>query len=146
LRGIEERMLLQSYLDTDKVPWVPLGPGKSFKPLLFLPDDRGWVQLLRLEPGTLIPRHRHTGEVHAWNVRGSRRLATGELVGPGGYVYEPAGNEDWWQAVGDEPLVVHIVVYGAVEYLDDEGRVTKRVTATALEEIARKHFESLLAA
>ena len=139
-------MLLQTYLDTDKVPWVPLAPGKSFKPLLFMPDDRGWVQLLRLAPGTVIPRHRHTGEVHAWNVRGSRRLQTGELVGPGGYVYEPAGNEDSWQAVGDEALVVHAVVYGAVEYLDEEGRVTSRVTTTSLEEIARKYFESQLAA
>jgi quercetin dioxygenase-like cupin family protein len=138
--------MLQTYLDSDKVPWVPLGDGKSFKPLLFLPDDRGWVQLLRLEPGTVMKRHRHTGEVHAWNVRGRRRLMTGEIVGPGGYVYEPAGNTDTWEAIGDEPLIVHVVVYGAVEYLDDEGRVIARVSAATLEEKARAYFESQLAA
>lgn len=137
-------MLLQTYLDPDKLPWVPLGPGKSFKPLLFLPDDRGWAQILRLEPGTVIARHRHTGEVHAWNLRGQRRLATGEIVGPGGYVYEPAGNEDSWMAIGDEPLIVQVAVYGVVEYLDESGAVISRVTSSSLEQIARRHCEAML--
>jgi hypothetical protein len=29
-----------------------------------LPDDRGRALLLRLEPGVVVPRHRHLGEVH----------------------------------------------------------------------------------
>lgn len=47
------------------VPWVPLSEGKSFKPLRFLSGKRGFAELLRLEPGAVIPLHRHTGEVHA---------------------------------------------------------------------------------
>jgi hypothetical protein len=43
-------------------------------------------------------------------------------------VYEPAGNVDSWMAVGDEPCVVFVVAHGAVEYLDDEGRVLRRST------------------
>ena len=76
------------------VPWVPLSPGKSFKPLRFLHDDRGFVELLRLDPGEEIALHRHTGEVHALNLEGSRQLSSGEIIGPGDYVYEPAGNVD----------------------------------------------------
>src|SRR6185503_15413811 len=95
-------------LDTDRLPWIPLGPGESFKPLRFLPGDRGRVLLLRLEPGTVVPRHRHLGEVHAFNLSGHRQLDTGEVVGPGGYVYEPAGNVDSWWTHGADPVIVHI--------------------------------------
>lgn len=122
-------------LDPQLVPWIPLGPGESFKPLRFLPDDRGRVLLLRLEPGTLVPLHRHLGEVHALNLSGSRKLIeSGEIIGPGTYVYEPAGNVDSWQAVGDEPVVVYIASFGPMEYLDENGRVLRRDTASSLHE------------
>lgn len=120
-------------LDTEGIPWISLGPGESFKPLRFFPSDRGRVLLLRLDPGTVVARHRHTGEVHAYNLAGQRKLLeTGEVVGPGGYVYEPAGNVDSWMAVGTEPVVVHILAYGAMEYLDDQDAVLKRDTGASL--------------
>jgi quercetin dioxygenase-like cupin family protein len=123
----------------DSLPWVPLSGSKAFKPLRFLAGDRGFVELLRLEPGEAIPLHRHTGEVHAFNLHGWRELDNGERVGPGGYVYEPQGNVDSWRVVGDEALVVLVVVHGAVEYLDRDGNVTARFTASTLEDIYRRH-------
>ena len=119
--------------DSNATPWIPLGGGESFKPLRFGRDRR--VLLLRVEPGTVIPRHRHLGEVHAFNVAGTRQLHTGEIVGPGAYVYEPAGNVDWWTAIGDEPVVVHITSFGAMEYLDDNGQVLRSDDANSLREI-----------
>jgi anti-sigma factor ChrR (cupin superfamily) len=71
-------------LDTERMPWVPLGPGASFKRLRFLPNNRGRVLLLRLDPGTVVPLHRHLGEVHGFNLAGHRKLLeTGEVIGPG---------------------------------------------------------------
>jgi 2,4'-dihydroxyacetophenone dioxygenase len=126
-------MSAQSFFDPDSIPWIPLGPGESFKPLRFLAHEGGRVLLLRLEPGTLVPKHRHLGEVHAFNLAGSRQLIeTGQVVGPGGYVYEPAGNVDSWKAVGDAPVVVHIVAYGAMEYLDESGKVLQQDTDSSL--------------
>jgi quercetin dioxygenase-like cupin family protein len=123
----------QAFLDPDSIPWIPLGPGESFKPLRFLAHEGGRVLLLRLEPGRLVPKHRHLGEVHAFNLAGSRLLIeTGQVVGPGGYVYEPAGNVDSWKAVGDAPVVVQIVAYGAMEYLDERGEVLQRDTPSSL--------------
>jgi quercetin dioxygenase-like cupin family protein len=126
----------------DATPWVPLSAGKAFKPLRFLRDDRGFVELLRLQPGQEIALHRHTGEVHAFNLQGSRELCTGEVIGPGGYVYEPSGNVDSWKVVGDTPLIVFVAVIGAVEYLDAHGAVTGRYTASRLLEIYREHCEA----
>lgn len=113
------------------IPWVPSPvPGKSSKPLRFLRDDRGFVELLRMEPGVAMPRHRHTGETHAFNLSGSRQLSSGEVIGAGDYVYEPPGNVDAWHVVGNEPLVALVVVMGEVEDLDLDGNVRGRATAS----------------
>jgi quercetin dioxygenase-like cupin family protein len=129
-------------LDTEAMPWIPLGGGESFKPLRFLAGDRGRVLLLRLEPGTIVPLHRHLGEVHGFNLSGSRKLIeTGEIVGPGGYVYEPAGNVDSWMVVGDEPVVVHITAFGAMEYLGENGEVLRSDSPASLREIYLRHCE-----
>ena len=43
----------------------------SVRPLQFAAD--GWSELMRLEPGSLVPLQRHTGDVHAYNLSGIRR-------------------------------------------------------------------------
>ena len=121
-------------LDTGVMSWIPTGPGKSFRPLRFAAD--GWSELMRLEPGSTVAVHRHTGEVHAFNLAGTREIfGTGERVGPGSYVYEPAGMIDAWGAVGDGPCVVHITVAGVIECLGAGGRVTGTVSAAARREV-----------
>jgi quercetin dioxygenase-like cupin family protein len=121
-----------SSFDTSRLEWIPLRAGLAFKPITFFPDDAGLQLLLRVAPGTLIPRHRHSGEVHAFNLAGSRLLLdTGEVIGPGTYVHEPAGNVDSWQAVGDEPCIIHIEVNGRIEHLGEDGSVVKVVDAAS---------------
>ncbi|ALN78492.1 cupin domain-containing protein [Lysobacter antibioticus] len=126
------------------LPWIPSStPGKAAKPLRFLADDQGFVELLRMDPGVVMPLHRHTGEIHAYNLSGSRLLCTGELIGPGDYVYEPPGNTDWWKIVGDEPMIALVVVMGAVEFLGPGGVVRMRATAETqraeYEQYCREH-------
>jgi 2,4'-dihydroxyacetophenone dioxygenase len=117
---------MHAVTDTTKLDWISLSPGLSFKPLTYLAGGRGYQILLKVEPGTLIPLHRHTGEVHAFNLSGRRLLIEDQrVVEPGGYVHEPAGNVDSWKVVGDEPCVVHVEVNGRIEYLDAEGKVTR---------------------
>jgi len=111
-----------SPIHADELPWAPLSEGVSFRPLRFGRDGRALQ--LRVEPGVVIARHRHTGAVHAFNLSGQRELIEkGEIVGPGGYVYEPPGNIDSWRCIGEEPCVVQINLSGRVEYLDAEGDV-----------------------
>jgi quercetin dioxygenase-like cupin family protein len=115
---------------TAELDWIPLSPGIAFKPIAFLPGDSGYQLLLRVEPGTAVPRHRHTGDVHAFVLTGERRIAgCPEAIRAGTYVYEPVGNIDTWEAVGDEPCVVHIEANGRVEYLDDADHVVRHTDA-----------------
>ncbi len=122
-------------VDANALPWVQIKPGFSFKLLRATGDDDTWTELLRLEPGTLVSRHRHTGEAHVYTLSGQRKLLeTGELIGPGGYVYERPGSTDSWMAVGDEPLLVMATVRGAIEYVDEHGQVISRSTPTTAAE------------
>lgn len=110
----------------DDLPWIPAStPGKWAKPLRFL-GDRGFVELVRMTHGTVMPLHRHTGEVHVHQLAGQRRLCSGETLGPGDYAYEPPGHVDWWKATGEEALVVLAVVMGEVEFLGPGGEVLGR--------------------
>ncbi|MEZ5513774.1 MAG: cupin domain-containing protein [Steroidobacteraceae bacterium] len=101
------------------LPWMPLGEGVWARPLRFDGNERSLQ--LKVAPGVTIDRHRHAGEVHALNLSGSRRLETGEIVRPGGYVYEPPGNEDSWRCVGEEPCIVYIVMSGRLTYVGENG-------------------------
>jgi len=107
--------------------WMPEGEGKWSLPLQFLPEG-GWVELMRLAPGTKLTLHRHHGEVHGLNLQGQRRLDDGRIIGTGDYVFEPDGNVDSWEAVGDEVLVLHVVVRGDVDYVAADGSVQRRIT------------------
>ncbi len=121
-------------LTTSNQPWVPLREGVSMRPLYF--EKNGYALQLKVEPGATITRHRHTGSVHALNISGYRKIIdTGEIVGPGEYVFEPKGNEDSWCCHGEEACVVHITLSGKVEYLDEMGTVTSYSdSATAREQ------------
>lgn len=124
---------------TADLAWIPLSEGISFKPIVFFPDDIGYQLLLRVEPGVVVPRHRHTGDVHAFVLSGARRISgCPEVVRAGTYVYEPVGNTDTWIAVGDEPCVVHIEANGRVEYLDDDDAVVRQTDASTARDAYRE--------
>jgi 2,4'-dihydroxyacetophenone dioxygenase len=115
-------------LDTEAMDWIPTGPGKSFRPLRF--EAGGWSELMRLEPGSGVPMHRHHGDVHAYCLTGTREiLGTGEIAGPGSYVYEPGGTVDAWRAIGDEPCVLHLKITGTIDYIGADGEVAATVDA-----------------
>lgn len=123
--------------------WIPEDEGKWSLPLYFLPDGAGWVELMRLRPGVRLGLHRHTGEVHALNLAGERRLNDGRLVRPGDYIHEPAGNVDWWEAIGTDELLVHVVVKGEVEYLGAHQRVLQRINTADRRAAYRRHCEAM---
>jgi 2,4'-dihydroxyacetophenone dioxygenase len=122
--------------------WQPVGAGFHLKLLRgAASDNETRALLLRLAPGTEIPLHRHTGEVHAINLAGTRQLfPSGRVVKPGEYVYEPPGNVDSWRVVGSSVLVVFVTVQGELEYLDDKGAV---IATTGTASISESYAEFL---
>lgn len=125
------------------LPWMPVSAGFELKLLRGGGDDDARTLLLRLAPGTFIPLHRHSGEVHAFNVSGRRLLIEArQEVGPGGYVYEPPGNVDSWQAVGEEPVIVLVIARGAMETFGQDGQVVETSTTSGVTAAWRRFLES----
>ena len=112
--------ITETPIHTRDLRWMPLGPGVWVKPLRFSGEER--TLQLKVDPGVRIAPHRHDGDVHAFNISGSRRLGDGAIAGPGAYVYEPACNADTWACEGDEPCVVQISMSGRLTSLDEQGR------------------------
>jgi quercetin dioxygenase-like cupin family protein len=117
---------------------MAVGEGRGLRLLRILPNEAGYAAIMRVDPGHAIPPHRHSGAVHAYNLSGSRRIHTGDVIGPGAYVFEPPGNIDTWEAIGEEPCLILIVVEGDVEYLTPEGEVAERYNAARMRALHQK--------
>ena len=125
---------------SDELPWMPVSPGFCLKLLHGETEEDTRALLLRLEPGTTVGLHRHHGEVHAFHLTGHRQLIeTREIIGPGQYLYEPAGNMDSWKAVGYEPLLVFVTVRGSIEELDVHGAVSGTTTTRTIADDFRRY-------
>ena len=136
---LPRREFLPARIGPGEAPWIPMSAEKSWKPLRFFRDGRGFVELLRMAPGAVMPLHRHTGEIHAYNLTGHRTLCTGEVIGPGDYVYEPPGNTDWWKVTGDAEMTALVVVMGTVEFLGPGDVVKSRADAHSQLQAYREH-------
>ena len=58
-------------VNADRVPWVERRPGVLWKVLWEDPDGLHKAILMRYEPGTTIPRHRHVGDEQIFVLEGS---------------------------------------------------------------------------
>ncbi len=69
-------------------------PGVHVTPC-FLDRDKGvWALYARFEPGTILPRHYHSGTVHFYTTKGSWAYLEHpeDVQTAGSYLYEPAGS------------------------------------------------------
>lgn len=112
-------------IDIDKLPWVPQSDRVWFKPVRFDVSTGRWINLLKVTPGGVVNRHRHTGgQVMAYTIQGSWRYLEREWVAkPGTFVYEPPGDIHTLVVEGQEEMITLFILEGTVQYLDDEDRV-----------------------
>jgi 2,4'-dihydroxyacetophenone dioxygenase len=129
------------FVDSAALPWAQVSPGFSLKVLRATTDAEPRVLMLRLDPGAVIERHHHAGDVHAYTLSGRRELIeTGEVIGPGAYNYEPPGNVDSWRTVGEEAVVVLVIVTGAFHALDAAGNATETTGGESVAAFYRGHL------
>ena len=103
------------------------------RPLRFHGEER--TLQLKVDPGVTIGCHTHAGEVHAFNVSESRQLDTGEIAGPGAYVYELAGHVDSSSCAGDESCIVQITMSGRLTYLGANDELLDYIDTPKLREL-----------
>jgi quercetin dioxygenase-like cupin family protein len=120
------------------LPFVVYQEGVDFQ-LLQVDVEAGlWVIRTRFQPGVTIQRHRHTGEVFAFTLKGSwKYFEYPEVNTAGSYLYEPAGSIHTLHvpASNTEVTDVWFAIRGANLNLDEKGKVESVLDAGAVLEI-----------
>lgn len=120
------------------LPFVEYQEGVVFQ-LLHADVEAGlWVTRVRFQPGVTIQRHKHTGEVFAFTIKGSwNYLEYPEVNTAGSYLFEPAGSIHTLHVPASnlEVTDVWFAIRGANLNLDEEGNVESVLDAGAVLEI-----------
>ena len=78
------------FVNVEQIPWIQRHPGVLWKVIWEAPEGFPKALLVRIEPGTTSPRHRHLGDEHLFVLEGSLGDDTG-VCEAGNYVRRPAG-------------------------------------------------------
>lgn len=130
----------------NELPFVPYQEGVLFQLLQVNTETGLWIARVRFEPGVTIQRHRHTGEVFAFTIRGSwRYLEYPDINVAGSYLFEPAGAIHTLHvpATNKEITDVWFAIRGANLNLDANGNVEAVLDAAAVLEIYRGQCRQL---
>jgi quercetin dioxygenase-like cupin family protein len=116
-----------------ELPFVDLGDGTELQ-LLQVDVEAGlWVIRSRFAPGTIVPTHKHTGEVFAFTLAGSwKYVEYPEVNVAGSYLYEPAGSIHTLMVPEENDVVTDVwfAIYGANLNLDADGNVEMVIDAS----------------
>ena len=126
------------------LPFVEYQEGVVFQLLQADVEAGLWVVRVRFQPGVTIQRHKHTGEVFAFTLKGSwNYLEYPEVNMAGSYLFEPAGSVHTLHvpASNSEITDVWFAIRGANLNLDEAGNVESVLDAGAVLEIYRAQCE-----
>ncbi|MFC5610205.1 2,4'-dihydroxyacetophenone dioxygenase family protein [Variovorax soli] len=115
-------------IEDESIPWVPFAPYSNEVLIKYFKCDpiRGeTITLLKAPAGTVMPRHRHTGTVIVYTVKGSWKYVEHDwIAGPGSIVFETAGSSHTPQALqnGEEVITLNIVV-GDLLFVNEQDQI-----------------------
>ena len=115
-------------IDDESLPWVPFTPHADgvFVKYFKLDPIRGeMILLMKMKAGAELPRHRHSGSLVVYTIKGRWKCKEQDwIAGPGSVVFETAATSHTPKSLpsAGEVLALHIVA-GDQVFLDDEGQV-----------------------
>jgi len=121
-------------LPVAEISWVSILPGIDFR-LLFTSGETGrWTVLLRCQPGSFLPSHRHYGAGEFFVVKGRMEYRSGSAKA-GTYGYEPLGS---LHELTQFPEYTELLFtnYGPVAFLNEDGSVSSMLDNTTFEQLA----------
>jgi 2,4'-dihydroxyacetophenone dioxygenase len=132
-------------LDDNEREWVPQAPGVWFKPLILSVSQGFYVNLLKVRQSGVLSRHRHSGPVHAFTLRGSWHYLEHDWVArEGDYAFEPPGETHTLVVPeGVDEMVTLFHVTGGYTYVDPMGEALGYEDVFTKLENARRHFDAI---
>ena len=132
-------------LSADEHLWVPQAENVSFKPLVLSVSQGYYINLLRVRKAGVLSRHRHTGPVHAFTLKGTWHYLEHDWVAQAGdYAFEPPG-ETHTLVIPDgvEEMVTLFHVTGGYTYVDPYGKALGYEDVFTKLDNARRHYEAI---
>lgn len=120
------------HIDAEEIPWVSAEGGgmTAFSRLLHVrPEENFLASQMRCGPGVVGALHRHHGPVYALTQDGSWGHDTQFLYRPGVYVYETPGVVHRFLS-GPDGATATFLYHGEVDFVDDDGEVVERYSAS----------------
>lgn len=126
----------------DERLWVPLAEGVWSRPLQFNVTQGQYTHLLRVTRAGVVARHRHTGAVHAYVLKGCwHYLEHDWMAEEGGYVFEPPGETHTLVVPeGCPEMVTLFQVNGSLLYVNPDGDPTGYDDVFTRLEATRAHY------
>ena len=116
--------LEEGYVDGESSPWVPFVPNVFIKHLTFDVRSSSAANVLWVQAGGILGRHRHRGPVSGYVLEGSWRYLEYDWVGkPGDFVRESPGRTH--TLFSENGMKTFFWLNGPLEFLDDQDRVTE---------------------
>lgn len=125
------------FFDPETVPWTPWAmPGTHFKLLNICEANGRFTFLLKVDPGTVAPIHKHLGEGEAIILEGS--FGYGDEVGHAGwYSHESAGSLHIPHS--PEGLLMFAISHGPIAGFNPDGSVAGLIDVDWMYETARQN-------
>jgi len=125
--------------------WVDQAPGVSFRPLIFGVAQGYYVNLLRVRSSGMLSRHRHSGPVHAFTLRGEWHYLEHDWIARAGdYAFEPPGETHTLVIPeGVREMITLFHVSGGYTYVDPDGVTLGYEDVFTKLANARRHYEAI---
>jgi len=145
--GMRPDMLLPdaTNLSANEELWVPQGDGVWFRPLMLNVSEGYYVNLLRVKRAGVLSRHRHSGPVHAFTLRGRwHYLEHDWIADEGSYAFEPPGETHTLVVPEDVPDMITLFhVTGGYVYVDPQGAALGYEDVFTKLEAAQTHYAGI---
>ncbi len=107
-------------------PWIPFMPGTWIRHLTFDIRNNFAVNILKVEKGGALGRHRHRAQVTGYTIKGSWRYEEYDWVArPGDFIRESPGRTH--TLVSDEGMETIFQLGLPLEFLDENDRIIETV-------------------
>ncbi len=121
-------------VNTDDLPWKPMGEGTWGKVLRVCAETGAWTVLFRQEAGSFVPPHRHLAAADFYVLRGCLEYRAG-VAKAGHFGREPLGALHERTSFPEETVYL-FTSYGPLALLGPDGQVAGLVDAASIQAIA----------
>ncbi len=125
--------------------YVPLTDTVSTRPLLIVPSQNRWCDVLMAKGAGLVNRHYHPHAVFAFTLSGKWSYLEHDWIATAGdFVYEAPGEAHTLVAhESGEPMRVHFNVTGPLIWLDEQGQAAGTFDVFDYIKLCKDHYEKV---